>query len=62
MPYRPDAKAAESARYGLASADPMRTSTRCDLSLPGMRRNAVVRFSMPQVASSGAQYPGTSRE
>jgi hypothetical protein len=46
----------------LISAAAMRYSTRWLDAPPGMTRNAVVRFSTPQVADVGAQNPGMRRE
>src|SRR5688500_2363073 len=60
IPWRPAARQVAIATYGLMSAAVWRYSTRVALA-PGplITRIAEVRFSIPQVAVSGAQTPGT---
>ena len=61
MPSRPAASDAAIAMYGLISAPVSRSSTRLDFPSEGIARTAVVRLSIPQVAFTGAQAPGTVR-
>src|SRR5664279_194863 len=60
-PFRPAARTAAIARYGLTSAPGQRVSRRVDLGEPGITRKLAVLLSTPQVGLTGAQKPSTSR-
>src|SRR5204862_4611052 len=63
MPSAAEATRAARARYGFASAPGRRHSIRhrSGWSSERITRSAAERFSNPQLAFTGAKYPGTSR-
>ncbi len=61
MPHRPAARLAAMPMYAFMSAPVWRYSMRIDLGLSPMMRTAVVRFSQPHVAVTGAHVFSTLR-
>src|SRR5687767_7906278 len=61
IPYKPDARHAAIARYGLESDPTTLVSNLVDLGSPANTLKAVVRLSIAHVNVVGAQAPSTRR-